>query len=93
MPTGSRKSSPVRRSRDGDPSPQFSARCGLGSHVRRRVFFVSDSTGITVETLGNALLSQFDHVEFETTTIPFVTDASHADEVVARDQRDGKRRA
>ena len=56
----------------------------VGGEVRRRVFFVSDSTGITVETLGNALLSQFDHVEFVTTTIPFVTDASHADEVVAR---------
>ena len=56
----------------------------LESDVRRQVFFVSDSTGITVETLGNALLSQFDHVEFVTTTIPFVTDASHADEVVAR---------
>ena len=52
--------------------------------MRRQVFFVSDSTGITVETLGSALLSQFDHVEFATTTIPFVTDASHADEVVAR---------
>ena len=34
----------------------------IGSDVRRHVFFVSDSTGITVETLGNALLSQFDHV-------------------------------
>ena len=56
----------------------------ISRSVRRQVFFVSDSTGITVETLGNALLSQFDHVEFETTTIPFVTDASHADDVVAR---------
>ena len=52
--------------------------------IRRQVFFVSDSTGITVETLGNALLSQFDHVEFTTTTIPFVTDASHANDVAAR---------
>lgn len=52
--------------------------------IRRQVFFVSDSTGITVETLGNALLSQFDHVEFATTTIPFVTDASHANDVAAR---------
>ena len=51
---------------------------------RRQVFFVSDSTGITVETLGSALLSQFDHVEFATTTIPFVNDAAHVREVVAR---------
>lgn len=56
----------------------------VASDIRRQVFFVSDSTGITVETLGNALLSQFDHVEFVTTTIPFVTDASHADNVAAR---------
>ena len=52
--------------------------------VHRHVFFVSDSTGITVETLGNALLSQFDHVEFTTATIPFVTDAAQAAEVVTR---------
>ena len=56
----------------------------LGGDIRRQVFFVSDSTGITVETVGNALLSQFDHVEFVTTTIPFVTDASHAGEVATR---------
>ena len=52
--------------------------------VHRHVFFVSDSTGITVETLGNALLSQFDHVEFVTATIPFVTDAAQAADVVTR---------
>ena len=52
--------------------------------VHRHVFFVSDSTGITVETLGSALLSQFDHVEFATATIPFVTDAAQAAEAVRR---------
>ena len=50
----------------------------------RHVFFVSDSTGITVETLGNALLSQFDHLHFITTTIPFVTDEDQAAAVVDR---------
>ena len=55
-----------------------------GTDIHRQVFFVSDSTGITVETLGNALLSQFDHAEFVTTTIPFVIDATQADNVVAR---------
>ena len=55
-----------------------------GRGIRRHVFFVSDSTGITVETLGNALLSQFDHVGFVTTTIPFVNDAAQANEAVAR---------
>ena len=52
--------------------------------IPRHVFFVSDSTGITVETLGNALLSQFDHAEFITATIPFVTDAAQAADVVAQ---------
>ena len=55
-----------------------------GSAVHRHVFFVSDSTGITVETLGNALLSQFDHVHFITTTIPFVSDEAQAVAVVDR---------
>ena len=54
------------------------------SDHQRQVFFVSDSTGITVETLGSALLSQFDHVAFVTTTVPFVTDMAQADKVVAR---------
>jgi len=34
-------------------------------HCRKRtVFFVSESTGITAETLGKSLLSQFPHIEF-----------------------------
>jgi regulator of PEP synthase PpsR (kinase-PPPase family) len=39
---------------------------------RRIVFFVSDRTGITAEMLGNSLLSQFDDIEFQRLTIPFV---------------------
>ena len=54
------------------------------NQIHRHVFFVSDSTGITVETLGNALLSQFEHAKFLTTTIPFVTNSARAEEVVAR---------
>ena len=38
----------------------------------RTVFFVSDRTGITAEMLGNSLLSQFDDIEFQRLTIPFV---------------------
>jgi [pyruvate, water dikinase]-phosphate phosphotransferase / [pyruvate, water dikinase] kinase len=37
----------------------------------RHVFFVSDGTGITAETLGNTLLTQFD-LEFKKTTLPFI---------------------
>ena len=38
----------------------------------RTVFFVSDGTGITAETLGNTLLTQFEGVEFAKTTLPFI---------------------
>lgn len=38
----------------------------------RAVFFVSDSTGITVETLGHSLLSQFATVEFNSFSLRFI---------------------
>lgn len=52
--------------------------------ARRRVFFVSDHTGITVETLGRGLLAQFDHIEFVRETLPFVDEAGKVDLAVAR---------
>ncbi|MGH8145277.1 MAG: posphoenolpyruvate synthetase regulatory kinase/phosphorylase PpsR [Rhodanobacteraceae bacterium] len=39
---------------------------------RRRVFFVSDSTGITAETIGNSILAQFEGVQFDGHRIAFV---------------------
>ena len=47
------------------------------------VFFISDSTGISAETMGNALLIQFPDLHFERTTIPFISGIDHAREVVA----------
>ena len=44
----------------------------------RHIFFVSDGTGITAETLGGTLLTQFEDVEFKKTTLPFVTTADKA---------------
>lgn len=38
----------------------------------RSVFFVSDGTGITAETLGTTLLTQFDAQAFKKTTLPFI---------------------
>ena len=40
--------------------------------MTRTVFFISDGTGITAETLGRSLLSQFDMISFEYQTIPYV---------------------
>jgi len=39
---------------------------------QRTVFFVSDGTGITAETLGGTLLTQFEGVDFAKTTLPFI---------------------
>ncbi|MFS0795511.1 pyruvate, water dikinase regulatory protein [Microbacterium sp. 1P10AE] len=52
----------------------------------RPVFFVSDSTGITAETLGNALLANFPGAQFERRTIPFVASANAVD-ALERDLR------
>ncbi len=40
--------------------------------MKRTAFFISDRTGITAENLGHSLLSQFDSVEIERVTLPFV---------------------
>jgi regulator of PEP synthase PpsR (kinase-PPPase family) len=39
---------------------------------QRIVFFVSDGTGITAETLGGTLLTQFEGLLFRKTTLPFI---------------------
>lgn len=46
------------------------------------VFFLSDSTGISAETMGNALLIQFPELRFERRLIPFITTAEEARRVV-----------
>jgi hypothetical protein len=40
--------------------------------IIRPVFFVSDGTGITAETIGHSLLTQFNGMQFETRRISFV---------------------
>ncbi|AOU99839.1 phosphoenolpyruvate synthase regulatory protein [Acidihalobacter yilgarnensis] len=50
----------------------------------RGAFFLSDRTGITSETLGNMLLTQFAGVQFERVTIPFINSAAKARGVVER---------
>ncbi len=57
---------------------------------RRTVFFVSDGTGITVETLGHSLLTQFDGIDFDQVTVPFIDSAAKAEACVARINEAGK---
>jgi regulator of PEP synthase PpsR (kinase-PPPase family) len=51
---------------------------------RRTVFFVSDGTGITAQMLGHSLLTQFEGVEFNQVTLPFVDSAEKAEECLGR---------
>jgi len=53
------------------------------SEMIRRVFFVSDRTGITAETLGRSLLTQFPDTEFRLTNVPFVTNQVAAEKAAA----------
>ena len=51
---------------------------------RRTVFFVSDQTGVTAETMGHSLLTQFDGLEFRQVTVPFISTVDKAEEAVRR---------
>src|SRR6188472_56231 len=59
----------------------------LGGQQTRIAYFVSDSTGITAETLGSALLANFPGVRFQRHTIPFVDTVNGARNVVADIER------
>jgi regulator of PEP synthase PpsR (kinase-PPPase family) len=52
--------------------------------ARRTVFFVSDQTGVTAETMGHSLLTQFDGLEFRQVTLPFISSADKAVEAVRK---------
>ena len=44
----------------------------------RPVFYVSDGTGITTETIGHSMLAQFQGVEYHAHRIPFVDNTEKA---------------
>ncbi len=48
----------------------------------RAVFFLSDQTGVTAETLGHSLLVQFDGQSFRQVTLPFIDTEDKAREAV-----------
>ena len=50
--------------------------------MQRTVFFISDRTGITAETLGRSLLSQFEHIQFRQKIRPFIDSVAKAHDVV-----------
>ena len=50
----------------------------IGENPTRTVFFISDGTGITAETLGHSLLAQFPDANLRQVRIPFVDDLDKA---------------
>ena len=50
----------------------------------RTVFFLSDQTGVTAETLGHSLMTQFDSHDFRQVTLPFIDSEDKAREAVRR---------
>ena len=50
----------------------------------RIVYFLSDQTGVTAETLGHSLLTQFNGQNFRQVTLPFIDTRDKAEEAVAR---------
>ncbi len=50
----------------------------------RTVFFISDQTGVTAETLGHSLLTQFDGQNFRQVTLPFIDSDDKAHEAVGK---------
>ena len=52
--------------------------------MKRTAFYLSDGTGITAETLGHSMLSQFGDIEFVQVTLPFVQSDQQTREAVER---------
>ena len=46
----------------------------------RAIFFLSDGTGITAETFGHSVLSQFEGMKFRQFRLPFIDTADKADQ-------------
>jgi len=52
--------------------------------MRRTVFYISDGTGITAETIGHSVLTQFEGVDFDTYRIPFCDSIEKAEQAALR---------
>lgn len=58
---------------------------------KRTVYYLSDRTGITAETLGHSLLTQFDGIEWETVNVPFLDTVEIAKTVAEQINQSAKR--
>lgn len=55
----------------------------------RTVFFVSDGTGITAETFGHSILSQFEGLRLRQVRLPFIDELTKAEDAVERINQQG----
>jgi regulator of PEP synthase PpsR (kinase-PPPase family) len=58
---------------------------------KRTAFFLSDQTGVTAETLGHSLLTQFDGEDIRQMTLPFIDSEDKAHEAVRKINEIGAR--
>lgn len=67
----------------------------MNTPAQHTVFFISDGTGITAETLGHSLLSQFEDINHQQVRMPFIDSVEKTRDCVARigeaKTRDGRR--
>jgi regulator of PEP synthase PpsR (kinase-PPPase family) len=55
----------------------------------RTIFFLSDQTGVTAETLGHSLITQFDSQGYRQVTLPFIDSEDKAREAVRKIDESG----
>jgi regulator of PEP synthase PpsR (kinase-PPPase family) len=55
-----------------------------GQPMQRTVFFISDSTGITAETIGTSILAQFEGLSFIKHRLPFIDNVHKAENAALR---------
>jgi [pyruvate, water dikinase]-phosphate phosphotransferase / [pyruvate, water dikinase] kinase len=58
--------------------------------MRRAIFYISDGTGITAETIGHSVLTQFGGMDFDTYRIPFVDSPATAHAAALRIKTNGE---
>lgn len=59
--------------------------------MKRQVFLISDSTGITIETLGHSLFTQFQQMEFQVEVIRYVNTTEKVAQVLTKLEQAGQR--
>jgi hypothetical protein len=58
--------------------------------INRYVFYISDSTGLTAESLGNALLAQFNSIEINRVFLPYTNTQEKARQALLRIKSSGQ---